>query len=141
MRNLQDPEDERPPSLARGEGSREAPGAEEREAAWSRRRRAPQEELAALPENLHEEEQEKEHLLLQLPGQLSPLLGSDMKEKPYDYTDPSARKTVPDGLQPRFSQVGGMFKSITTTVQSSKALGPGASGASIRAARPCGQGR
>ena len=77
---------ERPPSLARGEGSREAPGAEGREAAWSSRLRVPQEELAALPGKLHGEEQEKEHLLLQLHGQPSPFLRSDVKQKQYDYT-------------------------------------------------------
>ena len=92
VRDLQDPEDERPPSLARGEGSREAPGAEGREAAWSSRLRGPQEELAALPGKLHGEEQEKEHLLLQLHGQPSPFLCSNMKQKQYDYTNPSKRK-------------------------------------------------
>ena len=65
----------------------------------------PQEELAALPGKLHGEEQEKEHLLLQLHGQPSPFLCSDVKQKPYDYTDPSTRETVQDGLQPRFSLV------------------------------------
>ena len=98
-RHPQDPEDERPTSLARGEGSREAPGAEGREAAWSSRLRVSQEELAALPGKLHGEEQEKEHLLLQLHGQPSPFPCSDGKQKPYDYTAPSTRKARIKDLQ------------------------------------------
>ena len=99
----------------------------------------PQEELAALPGKLLGEEQEKENLLLQLHGQPYPFLCSDVKQKPNDYMDPRTRKMVQDGLQPRFSLVGGMFESITMTMQSSKALGPGEPGASGGAAGPGGQ--
>ena len=48
-----------------------------------------------------EREQEKEHLLFSLHGQLSTFLCFDVKEKLYDYTDPSARKTMQDALQLR----------------------------------------
>jgi mediator of RNA polymerase II transcription subunit 12 len=65
-----------------------------------------------------ERETEKEHLLFSLHGQLSTFLCFDVKEKLYDYTDPMARKTMQDALQLRFSLVGGMFESITTTMQS-----------------------
>ena len=85
------------------------------------------------------EEQEKEHLLLQLHDQPSPFLCSDVKQKPYNYTDPSTRETVQDGLQPRLSLVEGMFESITRTMQSSKAMGPGEPGASGGAAGPGGR--
>ena len=53
LRDLQDTDEEMLPSLARGDGSRGAPGAEDRETAWSSRLRALREELVALPENLH----------------------------------------------------------------------------------------
>ena len=62
-----------------------------------------------------EREQEKEHLLVSLHGQLSTFLCFDIKEKLYDYSDPTARKTMQDALQLRFSLVGGMFESIATT--------------------------
>ena len=65
-----------------------------------------------------ERETEKEHLLFSLHGQLSTFLCFDMKDKLYDYTDCTARKTMQDALQLRFSLVGGMFESITTTMQS-----------------------
>lgn len=65
-----------------------------------------------------ERETEKEHLLFSLHGQLSTFLCFDVKDKLYDYTDPCARKTMQDALQLRFSLVGGMFESITTTMQS-----------------------
>ena len=65
-----------------------------------------------------ERETEKEHLLFSLHGQFFTFLCFDMKDKLYDYTDCTARKTLQDSLHLWFSPVGGMFESITTTMQS-----------------------
>eukprot|EP00092_Neocalanus_flemingeri_P010941 GFUD01011784.1.p1 GENE.GFUD01011784.1~~GFUD01011784.1.p1 ORF type:complete len:905 (-),score=263.34 GFUD01011784.1:318-2708(-) len=65
-----------------------------------------------------EREQEKEHLLQSLHTQLSTFLCFSNDEKLYNYEDPTARKTMQDALQLRFSLVGGLFESITTNFQS-----------------------
>ena len=66
-----------------------------------------------------EREQEKENLLQSLHNQLSMFLCFNSEtEKLYNYEDPTARKTMQDALKLRFSLVGGLFESITTTFQS-----------------------
>ena len=66
-----------------------------------------------------EREQEKENLLQSLHNQLSMFLCFNSEtEKLYNYEDPTARKTMQDALKLRFSLVGGLFESITTSFQS-----------------------
>jgi len=65
-----------------------------------------------------EREQEKEHLLQSLHTQLSTFLCFTNDEKLYNYEDPTARKTMQDALQLRFSLVGGLFESIYMNFQS-----------------------
>merc|ERR1719232_1155842 len=65
-----------------------------------------------------EREQEKEHLIQSLYNQVSVFLCFTNDEKLYNYEDPTARKTMQDALQLRFSLVGGLFESINTNFQS-----------------------
>ena len=65
-----------------------------------------------------EREHEKENLLQSLHNQLSTFLCFNSDEKLYNYEDFTARKTMQDALKLRFSLVGGLFESITTTFQS-----------------------
>ena len=107
-----------PPSLARGEGSREAPGAEDGEAVVVlRTRQGSQENHQGHHQDHHQDHHERGYQPLPSPGLsrppqlplqasqgLSSSLGSNGKKKQYDYTDPCASKTVQDRIQPRFSQ-------------------------------------
>ncbi len=60
----------------------------------------------------------REQLLQSLHEQLSNFLCFTQEERVYNYEDPTARKTMQDALQLRFSLVGGMFESITCNFQS-----------------------
>jgi len=65
-----------------------------------------------------DKEQVRDHLLQSLHGQLSTYLCFNQDEKLYNYEDPTARKMMQEALQLRFSLVGGMFDTITTSIQS-----------------------
>ena len=60
----------------------------------------------------------REQLLQSLHEQLSNFLCFTQEERVYNYEDATARKTMQDALQLRFSLVGGMFESITCSIQS-----------------------